>query len=109
MNPSARTPCQCEYYRAAPGTHDQLLGIEQMTVPEACHLIAQILADEDAFYGDSKSLFSDPNDFVRFVGMHNWDDPLGMFLAGEMADVVQGQAWFYPQRHEARLTELRAS
>jgi hypothetical protein len=40
-------------------------------------------------------LIDDPNDFTRFIGQHNWKDPVGMYLFAESADFAAEQAWHY--------------
>ena len=86
MTATDNTParCPCTFYERNPEAHDILLGIEDMPVPRAIELVATLISDTD--------MIDDVDDLGRFVGMHNWRDPAGMYDAGSFVDVASNQA-----------------
>jgi hypothetical protein len=70
-----------------------LLGIESMTVPYAAMLVAELINGTDPGTGNEPGLFTDPDDFGRFVAQHNWVDPVGMAFLAEQVDTAMNQAW----------------
>jgi len=70
-----------------------LLDVETLTAPWAAKLVVDLLIGGDMNVGEEKQLIDDPDDFGRFVGLHNWKDPVGMFLFAESADWAANQVW----------------
>ena len=95
MTTTKDSACDCVFYRQAPKKHDMLLGIETMTAPWSSKLVADLISDNEMNVGNEPALIDDPNDFTRFVGQHNWKDPVGMYLFAESADFAAEQAWHY--------------
>jgi hypothetical protein len=90
--------CWCSFKDQAT-LHDKLVGIEDMGIPYAAELIAQIIGDDDLGVGNE--YLTEPNDFERFVAEHNWDDPVGM------AQLAHAVTWAAAQAFEGRHTEDR--
>jgi hypothetical protein len=81
--------CPCSFYDRDPETHDRLQSIETLDPLYAAQLVVMLILDEDMFTGAEEGLFSDEDDFGRFVMAHNWDSPHAM---AELADYVTGAA-----------------
>jgi hypothetical protein len=93
--------CGCEFTED-PDVHDYLISLESMPILRACKLIADLIGDEDHYWGHqelniiftaSQCMFNDPGDFRRFVAQHNWQDPAGMASLAESVQYSSEQAW----------------
>jgi hypothetical protein len=90
--------CDC-HFKDYPIAHDRLLGIETTGVPFAVLLIADLISDIDPGTGDEGSIFTEPDDFGRFVAQHNWADPASMAYMAGSVDIAMEQAWCW-RAHE---------
>jgi hypothetical protein len=93
--------CHCGFTND-PEFHDQLIGMESMTVPYAAELVALVISDDDPGTGVESMFDSDPYDFGHFVARQNWADPVGMAQLAERVTYATNQAWRSPPRIESR-------
>jgi len=96
----ARQACPCEFDKA-PITHDRLMAIETLPPLEAAELVTKLVLDEDMLTDEAESLFSDPDDFGRFVQQHNWRDPVAVASLASYADPAANRALIGRRRQEA--------
>jgi hypothetical protein len=95
------TACGCDFASLHPTEHDFLLGIEDMGPLKAATYIAMVIGDDDLcslieFSPDepqkSTAMLHDRDDLRRFVGQHNWRDPVAMYELAMDVSEAAGQA-----------------
>jgi hypothetical protein len=58
----------------------------------AAMLVAQLISEDDLGTTAGEAMFSDPDDFSRFVKQHNWRDPVSMACLASSVDFAANHA-----------------